>query len=433
MGSVLLALLILLVVLLIGVPIPFAFFASALTLVIVGGYDYSFLTPYAYNEVGSITLIAIPLFIVAGAFMEKSGIAESLVNWVSLFVGKIKGGLAPVMVVTCGLFGAISGSGMAALSCIGSIMLPRMYAAGYPKGYCAALISSASVLALLIPPSMDMIMYAFIGGQSILASFMATVVPGIILIVLFSIISLIMLRKEDDIKLPEPVPKAERKGRVGKTTFKAIPALLCPIIILGGIYGGFMTPTEAAAVAVVYALPVGIFIYKGLNKENAKQALIESAGTTGVIMLMLLGVSMVSRLYIMEDLPNMILNAMLSISENRAVLLLMLNLFLLIIGMLMDDASAILLATPILLPIANQLGVDGVQFAAVIGVNLGMGCVTPPCAPFLFLGSRVAGTPVATMLKPTIILILFAWLPTTILVTFVPGLTHWLPGLLGLC
>lgn len=433
MGIILIAVLILIIVLIWGVPIPFAFFASALFLVIFGGYDYAFLTPYAYNKVGCITLVAIPLFIIAGNLMADSGIAESLVNWVSILVGKVKGGLAIVMVVSCGLFGAISGSGMAALSCIGSIMLPRMYAAGYPKGYCAALISSSSVLALLIPPSMDMIMYAFIGGQSILTSFVATVIPGTILIILFSIISFIVLRKDDNIVLETPIPGEKRLAVMGKRTFQAVPALICPIIILGGIYGGFMTPTESAAVAAVYALPVGIVIYKGLNAKKIKNCLVESVATTGVIMLMLVGVSILSRLYIMENLPAKILGAMLAITENRIILLLMLNFFMVIIGMLMDDASAILLATPILLPVAMELGVDGVQFAAIIGVNLGMGCVTPPCAPFLFLGSRVANAPISSMLKPTMILILFAWLPTLILTTYIPALSRWLPSVLGLC
>ena len=434
MSIVLISLGILIVVLLLGVPIPLAFFASTLSIVLIGDYDWTFLLPYGYNKTSSIILCAIPLFVLAGGFMEKGGIGESLVNWVSLFVGRIKGGLGIIMSVSCALFGAISGSGMATLSCIGSILLPRMYAAGYPRGHCAALISSASVLALLIPPSLDMILYAFVGGVSILASFAATVIPGVILVVLFSIVNCVLLRNCDTIVLEPKIPRSERKKEdsVAYRTVRAIPALLCPCIILGGIYGGIMTPTEAAAVSVIYAIPVGIFVYKGLNRKTLKKCLIDAGTTAGVIMIMLFSVMVLSRLYVMANVPSKILAFLTSISDHTLILLMMINLFLIVIGMLMDDTSAILLCTPILLPVVTQLGVSPVQFAAIVGVNLGLGCVTPPTAPFLYLGSRIAGAPVNEMLKPTMYLIFFAWLPTLILTTYVPALSLWLPGLLGL-
>lgn len=432
MSYILIALAILIIALIVGIPVPFAFFASGLSIVILGGYDYSFLPPYAYSKVGAITLIAIPLFIIAGAFMEKSGIAESLINWVTFFLGRLRGGLAVILTVSCALFGAISGSGMAALTCIGSIMLPRMHAAGYPKGLCAALVSSASVLALLIPPSMDMIIYGWVGGQSILASFAATVVPGVILVILLSIVSLFLLRNNQDIRIPDAIPKGTKIKEFKRRTWSALPALLAPVIILGGIYGGFLTPTEAAAVSVVYSLPVGIWIYKGLSLNGCYQAIVQSAITTGVIMVMLIGVMMLSRLYIMEDLPGKILDFMYSLSTDPRMLLLMVNICLIFIGMLMDDSSAILLATPIFLPIVLELGISGIHFAAILGVNLGMGCVTPPCAPFLFLGARIGQSSIASMMKPNMYYLVFAWLPTLILTTYVPGLSLWLPSILGL-
>ncbi|MDO4553031.1 MAG: TRAP transporter large permease [Bacillota bacterium] len=434
MTTVWIALAVLVFVLIIGVPIPLAFFASSLTVVILGGYDYLFLLPYGYNKASSIILCAIPLFVLAGGFMEKGGIGESLVDWVGCFVGRIRGGLGIIMSVACALFGAISGSGMATLSCIGSIMLPRMYAAGYPKGHCAALISSASVLALLIPPSLDMILYAFVGGQSILACFMATAIPGIILTALFSIVNCFLLRNCETIQLQPKIPRSERprEEQFLPRTIRAIPALLCPLIILGGIYGGIMTPTEAAAVAVVYSIPVGIFIYKGLNRKSMKKCLVEAGTTAGVIMIMLFSVMILSRLYVMENVPQKLLEMMTSITDNTILLFLMINVFLVVIGMLMDDTSAILLCTPILLPVVQALGMDGVHFAAVVGVNLGLGCVTPPTAPFLYLGARIAGAPVNEMLRPTMYLIFFAWLPTLILVTYIPALSLWLPGIMGL-
>ncbi len=425
------AVIVLIVVLLLGVPIPFAFFASSLVIVIGGGYDYTFLLPYGFSKVSSLILVAIPLFILAGNLMEKSGIGEGLINWVEMFVGRVKGGLGAVMVISCALFGSISGSGFATLSCIGTIMLPRMEAAGYPRGVSAALISSASLLGLLIPPSLNMIVYAFIGGQSVLACFLATVVPGIILVILLSATTFWQLRNNTDIKLRDPLPPAVYAKTLGKRTTKALPAMVAPIIILGGIYGGFLTPTEAAAVSVVYTIPIGIWFYKGLNKETFKSALITAATTAGVVMIMLLSVMMLSRLYIMENVPQMILEVMTSVTENTFILILFVNLFLIIIGMLMDDTSAILLCTPILLPVVVQLGVDPVHFAAIMGVNLGLGCVTPPTAPFLYLGARIGNAPINEMMKPTMWYIAFAWIPTLIITTYVPGLSLWLPRLFG--
>ncbi|MBK5261720.1 MAG: TRAP transporter large permease [Peptostreptococcaceae bacterium] len=425
------AVLVLIVVLLLGVPIPFAFFASSLVIVVGGGYDYTFLLPYGFSKVSSLILIAIPLFILAGNLMEKSGVGESLINLVEMFVGRVKGGLGAVMVISCALFGAISGSGFATLSCIGTIMLPRMEKAGYPRGISAALVSSASLLGLLIPPSLNMIIYAFIGGQSVLACFLATIIPGIILVILLSATNFWLLRKNPDIRLTDKLPPKVYVKKLGNRTVRAIPAMIAPVIILGGIYGGFLTPTEAAAVSVIYTIPVGIWFYKGLDGKTFKESVVIASTTAGVIMIMLLSVMMLSRLYIMENVPQMILKAMTSVTDNTVLLILMVNLFLIIIGMLMDDTSAILLTTPILLPVVIALGVDPVHFAAILGVNLGLGCVTPPTAPFLYLGSRIGNAPINEMMVPTMWFIAFAWIPTLAITTFVPGLALWLPRMFG--
>lgn len=432
MELLLAALIVLIVILILGVPIWGAFFAAALTVVVGGGYDFIFLIPHGYKQVSSIILLAIPMFVLAGKYMERGGIGESLVSLVEVFIGRIRGGLGAVMAVSCALFGSISGSGYATISCIGSIMLPRMAAAGYPKGHSAALIASCGVLGLLIPPSINMIMFAWIGGQSILASFAATIIPGIILVIFLSIVNLLLLRNNKDIKLPDKITPRERLSLFKVRTRSALPALLCPVIILGGIYGGLMTPTEAAAVAVIYAIPVGIFIYKGLNRKGLYECLIESAATTGVIMIMLFSVMILSRLYTMENVPLKIMNLLLSITDNTTLIIVMINIFLIIVGMLMDDGSAILLTTPILLPIVIQLGISPVQYAAIMAINLGLGCQTPPCAPFLYFGARVGNTSVTEMLKPGFAFMLFAWVPTLILTVAIPELSMWLPRQLGL-
>lgn len=430
MTLIIIAFFILLFTLLIGVPIPYAFFASSIAVIAGGGYDQGFLLPYGFSKASSIILVAIPLFVMAGGFMERGGIGEKLIDLVEVLIGRIKGGLGVVMVVSCAIFGSISGSGSATLSCIGTIMLPRMYKAGYPRGHCSALISSACVLGLLIPPSLSMILYAWVGGQSVLASFLATIVPGIILVILLSIVNLVLLRNNKDIIVTDNYDLSTTVKLFRKKTLSATPALMVPIIILGGIYGGVMTPTEAAAISVVYAIPVGFFIYKGLTLKGVYETLIKSVTTSGVIMIMLFSVMILSRLYIMENVPQKIMSLLTAISDNKIIIIMMINIFMIIIGMLMDDTSAILLSTPILLPVVTQLGVSPVQFAAILGVNLGMGCVTPPCAPFLYLGGRIGGAPVSEMLKPTFYFILFAWIPTLLLTTYVPALSMWLPELI---
>ncbi len=206
--------------------------------------------------------------------------------------------------------------------------------------------------------------------------------------------------------------------------------MLFPVIILGGIYGGFVTPTEAAAVSVIYAIPVGLFIYKGVNMKGLYQVFVETATTTGVIVVMLYCVMMLSRIYVIEDLPNMILQALTAVSQNKYIILLMINVILIVIGMLMDDISAMMLSVPILLPVVEMLGINSVHFAAIVGVNLGLGCITPPCAPLLFLASRLSDTPLVALLKPTLLLILFIWLPMLVLVTFVPDVAMFFPRLL---
>lgn len=426
--TVAIALLVLLVVMFIGVPIPLAFLASSAYLVFVGGYDPAFLMPYGFSKTNSILLLTIPLFILAGSVMDKGGIGKKLIDTVERFVGKIKGGLGVVTVVSCAIFGAISGSSSATLSCIGSIMSPRLKDNGYDEGFIGALIASSGVLGILIPPSMLMILFAWVGGQSVLASFLATLIPGLILMTLFSVVNLIYAKKNPNIKLYDYTKKVEKTGKKEKG---AIPALLMPVIILGSIYGGVLTPTEAAAVSVLYAVPVGIIYYRELNLKTFKETMISAGKTTGVIMIMLFAVMILSRLYIMENLPQLILTLLTSISENKIVILIMVNIFMVVMGMLMDDCSGVLLVTPILLPVVTAIGVSPIQFAAIVGVNLGMGNITPPTAPLLYLAGRVADAEVKDMLRPTLALIVFAWLPTLILTTYVPQLSLFLPKLFG--
>ena len=426
------ALVILFATLVIGVPVPMCFMSSCAWLLFFGGnamqgYSTTMLLPYGFSQMNSIVLLAIALFIIAGGIMEKGRIGEKLIDVVDVFVGRIRGGLGVVATVSCAVFGAITGSGCATLSCIGSIMFPRLNAAGYPRGHSAALMANSAVLGMLIPPSSIMILYAWIGGQSVLASFLSTVVPGIILTSLLSIVNVFLLRNNTDIVIGKPQPVSVTLRQAGAKGKIALPALVMPVLVLGGIYGGIMTPTEAAAVACLYAIPVGFFVYKGLTVKGLLKTLIESAVTTGVIMVMLYAVMMLSKLYILEDLPGKVLVLLQSISTNRWVILFMINIFLIIMGMLMDDISSVMLTTPILLPIILHLGFSPIHYAAIVGVNTGLGNITPPCAPMLYLGGRLNNSPINETLKPTLWMILFAWIPTLAITTYIPQLSMWLP------
>ncbi|MCM3411842.1 TRAP transporter large permease [Metabacillus litoralis] len=425
------ALLILVFTMIIGIPIPFVFLATVIYLIFSLGYDPSFLIPYGFSKLNNMVLLAIPLFVMAGSIMSTGGIAKRIVEFAELFIGRIKGGMGLVTIIACAFFGAMSGSAAAALTSIGKIMLPRMEQSGYSKGFATSLISSASVLGLLIPPSALIILYAWIGNQSVLASFLATVVPGIILMIFLSIINTIYMKKRHIEKVENSEEILLSRGKkFQKRTIAASPGLLMPFIVLGSIYGGIMTPTEAAAVSVIYAIPVGIWFYRELNLKGLSEALVEAATTTGVLMVMLYAIMILSRIIIMENVPNTLMELLLKITDNPLLLMLIINLFLIIIGMLMDDVSAVLLSTPLLLPIVVSLGVDPIHFAAIIGVNLGLGLLTPPTAPLLYLGGRLSKAQIKDLLGPTMVMILFAWIPTLLITTYIPEVALFLPELL---
>jgi len=422
---------ILVVLLIAGVPVFFCFAASLVFLVVVGGFDPSFLLPYGFYKMSSIVLLALPLFIVAGNLMGEGGISKPLIDLAESLIGRVKGKLGMVGVVSCALFGAMSGSGAATLAAIGGIMLPRMKERGYPPGHSAALMGCASILGLLIPPSLLQVLYGWVTQTSIAGCFLSTAIPGVILTIWLCFLNWLMLRREPGLELSPKQSFKERVKTIGVNTRHAAFGLFAPFIILGGIYGGIFTPTEAAAVAAVYAIPVGFFVYHALSREKLIDCIIKSASQTGMIMVMLYCMMMLSRIYIMENVPQHIATFLTGISENKYVILLMVNVFLLIIGMLMDDASGVLLCAPLLFPVVTSIGVHPFHFAAIIGTNLGMGNITPPCAPLLYFAQSLGEVGFDKVIKPAIILIVFGFFPVVLLTTYLPELSLFLPRLAG--
>lgn len=422
-------LILLIVMIAFGVPIIFAFGAACIWFVFAFDYNPMFVFTTMYSNIDSFVLLAIPLFIMCGGIMERGNIGAVLVNLVECFIGRLRGNLVVVASVACAVFGSICGSGAATLSCIGSILAPRMRERNYPMGECAAILCCAAPIGMLIPPSSLMILCAWSTNISVLSCFLATVIPGIILTILIALVGWFMIRK-CDIPVNEKLSMKDWARKTGKTTTRALPALLMPVMVLGGIYGGIMTPSEAAGLASVYAMIVSLFYYRQMRMADLKQVLIETATTTGVIMSMLAVIMVLSRILVQENLPDLFLHTLLGISNNRIVVLVMINIFLVIIGMLMDDTSAILLCSPILIPLGEQIGLSPYHMAAILGVNIGMGNITPPTAPFLYLSSRIAGTSTKLILKPMIILLVFAYLPTLLLTTYIPEISLLLPNLI---
>lgn len=421
---------VLILLLTLGVPLPYCFGASLMVMTIVGESRMNGMMMWGFSQLTNPILLAIPLFVLAGTLMSASGIAASLLRFVNVFVGRIRGGLGIMATVSCAIIGAISGSGLTGIAAIGPILIPEMERKGYPRAYSTALIANSSILGLLIPPSVTMIVYGWVTDTSILASFLATLGPGLLIMFNFCLVNLYMTRKFD-LVLDQPMAFDQKLRDAGRRTVHAMPALLMPIIILGGIYGGIMTPTEAAAVAVIYALPVGFLIYRGLTWKTLLESGKESATAVGAILIMILFSLILSQLFVREGIPQALVELIFGITDNKFLLLLMINLMLFGIGMVVNDITAIILTGPLLLPLMEALGVSPVQFAAIMGVNTAMGGVTPPYASILYLGARIGKVKFTEVVKPAMMLILFGYLPVVVLVSAWPDLSEFLPGLFG--
>ena len=426
----LLAVLVLVVLLTLGVPLPYCFGGGLMVMYFLGDVVMKGNMLWGFQQLGNPVLLAIPLFVLAGTIMSVSGIAASLLNFVNIFIGHLRGGLGVVATVSCALIGAISGSGLTGVAAIGPLLIPEMEKRGYPREYATALIANSSILGLLIPPSVTMIVYGWVTDTSILACFLATLGPGLLIMFNFSAMNLWMSRKFN-LVLDDAPSFSQLAGDVAKKGFNATPALLMPVIILGGIYGGIMTPTEAAAVAVIYAVPVGFLIYKGLNLSTFLGAGKEAATSVGAIMLMILFSMILSQMFVLESVPQALVEAIFSITENKVILLILINILLFLVGMVVNDVTAIILIAPLLLPLMQAIGVSPIQFAAIMGVNTAMGGVTPPYASILYLGARIGKVPVTQVIRPAMTLILLGYLPVVFLTSFWPDLSLWLPRFFG--
>ncbi|MCM3176499.1 TRAP transporter large permease [Cytobacillus horneckiae] len=415
------------VFLIIGVPIAIALGASALvTIYFTTTLPLTIMTQKAFTALDSFPLLAIPFFMLAGVLMGKAGVSRRLLTLATMLVGWMVGGLAMVTVVTCMFFAAISGSGPATVAAIGSFMIPSMKAKQYDEGFAAALTAASGSIGVIIPPSIPFVMYGVIGGVSIGSMFLAGIIPGMIIGLGLMVVSFLIAKKKD--YKPDTSIDYSFKA-VLKAIYDAKWALLIPVIILGGIYGGIFSPTEAAVVAVVYATLIGIFVHKELSMKDIYECIRESIVINATTMI-IVGLS-ISFAYIMtlEQIPNSIAGFITDLSSNPLVILLVINLILLVVGMFIDTISALVVLTPILLPIVTAVGIDPIHFGVILVANLAIGFITPPLGVNLFVASSIGNVKIERIVS-AILPFLLSMLITLFLITYIPVLSTWLPGLL---
>ncbi len=410
------------------IDIPIAFVLAAVTVVAAWslGYEQVFITVASDMASGpeSFTLLAIPFFILAGEFLGAGGQARRLIDLASALVGRFPGGLAWVNTLTCMLFGAISGSAAAAVSSIGGTLIPEMNRKGYDRDFNIALTTCSATTGLLIPPSNVMIVYAVsMGNVSIAKLFLAGVVPGVIVGLMLMVISFFISKKRG-IGGVEKNPK-----NIVRVTLEAMPALLLVIVVLGGILAGVFTPTEASAIAAVWAFILAVIFFREVKLRDLKPLMYRAVKTTSVVLLLVAASRAMSQFLTTEQIPQMCSAVLMGISENPIVIILAINVLLLIVGVFMDMTPAVLIFTPILAPVTAALGIDPVHFGIIMITNLCIGLCTPPVGTCLFVGCSVGKGNIAKVSR-AMIPFYIAMIIALMLITYIPELSMWLPNLL---
>lgn len=415
----------LVVTLVLNMPVGIAIGVSSLCAILADGRISSlYIVQQLVTSADSFPLMAIPLFILAGELMGAGGVSKRLLNVCNVFLGRFTGGLATVTIVLCMFFAAVSGSGPATVAAIGSMVIPTMLDKGYSKSFTLALIATAGSIGVIIPPSIPMVIYGVSTSTSISSLFMAGFLPGILIGFSLIVVSYLYCKKQGW--------KGDERKYTAKEKLAAIWdakwALLNPIIILGGIYAGIFTPTEAAAVAAVYAFICGAFIYREFNIKEMFVTIGNACNTTGTTMVIIGCATAFTKILTIEKIPGAITNGIINFTDNKILILLLINVLLLIVGCFMDTTPAMMVLAPILLPIAMQFGVDPIHFGIVMVVNLAIGFITPPLGINLFVASRVGRSDLETVCSGIIKFIL-VMVVDLLLITFIPAISMTLPNI----
>lgn len=416
------------VLMMLGVPIAYALGMASLVGAMYIDLPLDAVMIQIASGVNKFSLLAIPFFVLAGALMAEGGMARRLVEFASVFVGFLRGGLALVNILASTFFGAISGSSVADTASIGSVLIPEMEKKGYPRAFSTAVTVSGSIQATLIPPSHNAVIYSLAAGGSVsvAALFMAGVLPGLLLGLTIAGLCLYMARKQN-------FPKGERipMRKALRICGEAMWGLMTMVIILGGILSGVFTANESASIAVLWAFFVTMFIYRDYKWRDLPKLVHRTVKTVTIVMILIGFAASFGYLMTLMQIPNKVTLFLTSLSSDKYTILLLINIMLLLLGTLMDMAPLILICTPILLPVVTHLGVDPVHFGIIMIVNLGMGLITPPVGTVLFVGSAVAKLPIGIVTRamaPFFVALLFVLM----MVTYLPWISLWLPRTLGL-
>lgn len=412
--------------LILGVPIAVSLLAAGLTASVVNPsftVDAVFTFRTLSSSMDSYVLLAIPLFILSGNLMAKGGISDRLFTFFAYFLGNRTAGLPCAVIVSCLFYGAITGSAPATVAAIGAMTIPLLTRLGYDKVFVTALVAVAGGLGVIIPPSIPFVMYGVSSSTSVGDMFTAGIVPGLLIGACLMVCAWIMCKRngEDKEKLADNTRLLHSKGFFAVFR-ESLLALICPVIILGGIYGGFFTPTEAACVSVIYALIVSVFVYKTMKWKEIVVAFRETALSLVSMVFVAAAATIFGRILTMMQVPQLVASELISTFHSKVALLLLINLFLLIVGMLMDAVSAILIVTPIFMPMIAAIDVDPVHFGIIMVVNLAIGFVTPPVGVNLFVASTMSGVPIMKIAKKAIPFILF-FLVALLAITFIEGIS----------
>ncbi|EGL81746.1 TRAP dicarboxylate transporter, DctM subunit [Caldalkalibacillus thermarum TA2.A1] len=413
----------LLLLFLINVPVAIALaMAATFVFILQGDVPLIAIMQRMFNAVDSFPLLAIPLFILAGKLMEHGGISKRLIRLADVIVGRIRGGLGLVSVLACTFFAAISGSAAATTAAVGSLLIPAMVKKGYDRNFATAIQAAGGTVGIMIPPSVPLILFGVAAGASISDLFIAGILPGIVVVA--SLMLLVYV-----ISVMHGYGGGERYSfKDFVLAFKdASLGLMMPVIILGGIYGGIFTPTEAAVVAVVYGLIVGVVVYREIKWKDLIDIFNSTVIISSVIMFIIAGAAIFGYYLTREKIPAQITEFMLSLTDNWIVALLIINLLLLIIGVFLETAAAIIILTPILAPIATALGIDIVHFGIIMIVNLAIGFITPPVGINLFVAANIAGTKLESLLKAIIPFIL-TMVISLLIISYIPAISLFFLG-----
>lgn len=416
----------LIVLLILGVPIAFVLCGSSiLTILTSGDIHGAIVIQRMFSGSGSFTLLAIPFFVLAGNLMSVGGISKRLVNLCNSLFGHISGGLAMVAIITCAFFAAISGSSAATAAAVGTIIIPEMLHHKYDKDFAAATVASSAELGVIIPPSIGLIQYGVATGTSISDLFMAGFLPGIFICLVLCIVAHFMCKKQGF----EPSKKATRQEKI-QALKDSILAILMPVIILGGIYSGLFTPTEAAVIAVFYGLFVGLFIYKEITLKDIPKILSDSAMTMATVLLIMSASTIFGWILTKLQIPQAVAKGFLGISSSKYIFLLLVNVLLLFIGMFCEAGAAMVILAPLLAPVAVTLGIDLVHFGVIMMSNLAIGMMTPPVGVNLYVVCDTAKVKIEGMF-PYLVKYFFALVAGVLIITYIPQLSLLFVNLFG--